>query len=108
VHRDEFDFGSIGLSKFSEHLPNGNELFIFVVHVVLIHFVSQDREIVLVSDPDDCLNVLSAEHIAGGVSRVDYYNSSGNHSLLFSLFDLLIQSFYADTPTLVFLKIVRD
>ena len=54
------------------HFPKTYEIFIRVPYVILVDFVRQDSQLLLVRQFHQVSQVLFAEHAAAGVIRVDY------------------------------------
>ena len=93
--------------QITHHLLERHELVSRTVDVLLIHFISQNHNVLTSADLADILNVLTREALSSGVTRIHSSNSLHSQTLSASTLYTILNSTHIQSPILLLVQIVR-
>jgi len=82
VNREDFTFGTVGLSHIHDSFSDGDEATVLKVNVILINFISQNSDTLLVTELDDLLESVFSKYRACRVSWVNHNHSSHGSTVI--------------------------
>lgn len=83
------------------------ERTVFVIYIVLVHLVSEQKEVILVSEANDVLNVGARQYLAGRITRINRHQHA-RVALSFALVQGTFQLVYIQGPLVILVEVVAD
>lgn len=102
MNREYFTFRTVGLSHIHDSFSDGDEATVLKVNVILINFISQDSDTLLVTELDDLLESVFSKYRACRVSWVNHHHSSHGSTVISGCSDNLPKLRSVQRPSFFF------